>query len=212
MLPLTVGIRDGVVHLVSTLGSAVISTRAELGSIIASALPVATVSTRHRVCVCDGACVCVWPNRVRAGVVRFSARYNKLFMAKAAAQLHVALAKVAEADGVSAEWLPTVCRLATEAAGLVRTKRSVGSTASSKPMFTRCFCPPKIPSHTEALPPHPPRALSAHAEMTALPKVDTNCTAPSLVPIVNGNKVRSFSTHGQLSAAKGSSTNHCLTL
>jgi hypothetical protein len=36
--------------------------------------------------------------------------------------------------------------------------------------------------------------------------VDTNCTAPSLIPTVNGNTVRSFSTHGQQSAAKGSST------
>jgi hypothetical protein len=33
-----------------------------------------------------------------------------------------------------------------------------------------------------------------------------NCTAPSLIPTVNGNTVRSFSTHGQRSAAKGSST------
>jgi hypothetical protein len=33
VLPLTVGIRDSVVQLVSTLGSAVISARAELGSI-----------------------------------------------------------------------------------------------------------------------------------------------------------------------------------
>ena len=42
--------------------------------------------------------------------------------------------------------------------------------------------------------------------MTTLPKVDTNCTALSLIPTVNGNTVRSFSTHGQQSAAKGSST------
>jgi hypothetical protein len=48
----------GVVHLVSTLGS--ISARAELSSIITSALPVATVLTRQRVCVRAGACVCVW--------------------------------------------------------------------------------------------------------------------------------------------------------
>jgi hypothetical protein len=34
VLPLTVGIRDGAVQLVSTLGSVVISARAELGSII----------------------------------------------------------------------------------------------------------------------------------------------------------------------------------
>ena len=38
VLPLTAGIRDGVVQLVSSLGSAVLSARAELGSIIASAL------------------------------------------------------------------------------------------------------------------------------------------------------------------------------
>jgi hypothetical protein len=60
VLPLTVGIRDGAVHLVSTLGSAVIPARAELGSIITSALPVATLLTRQRVYVCVGAFVCVW--------------------------------------------------------------------------------------------------------------------------------------------------------
>ncbi len=43
VLPFTVGIRDGAVQLVSTLGSAVISARAELGGIFTSALPVATV-------------------------------------------------------------------------------------------------------------------------------------------------------------------------
>jgi hypothetical protein len=59
-LPFTVGIRDGVVQLVSTLGSVVISARAELGGIITSALPVATVSTHQRACVCVGAFVCVW--------------------------------------------------------------------------------------------------------------------------------------------------------
>jgi hypothetical protein len=37
-------------------------------------------------------------------------------------------------------------------------------------------------------------------------KVDTNCTALSLMPTINGNTVRSFSTHGHQSAAKGSST------
>jgi hypothetical protein len=42
--------------------------------------------------------------------------------------------------------------------------------------------------------------------LTAQPKVDTKCTAPSLIPTANGNTVRSFSTHGQQSAAKGSST------
>jgi hypothetical protein len=45
VLPFTVGIRDGAVQLVSTLGSVVISARAELGSIITSALLVATVLT-----------------------------------------------------------------------------------------------------------------------------------------------------------------------
>jgi hypothetical protein len=34
---------------------------------------------------------------------------------------------------------------------------------------------------------------SAHADMTALPRVDTNCTAPSVIPTVNGNTVRSLS-------------------
>jgi hypothetical protein len=47
---------------------------------------------------------------------------------------------------------------------------------------------------------------SAHADMPTLPKLDTNCTAPSLIPTVNGNTVRSFSTQGHQSAAKGSST------
>jgi hypothetical protein len=45
---------------------------------------------------------------------------------------------------------------------------------------------------------------SARAEMTTLPKVDTNCTALSLIPTVNGITVRSVSTHGHQSAAKGS--------
>jgi hypothetical protein len=46
---------------------------------------------------------------------------------------------------------------------------------------------------------------SDRAEVTALPNMDTKCTTPSLIPTVNGNTVRSFSTHGQLSAAQGSS-------
>ena len=37
-------------------------------------------------------------------------------------------------------------------------------------------------------------------------RVNPNCTALSLIPTVDGNTVRSFSTHGQQSAAKGSST------
>jgi hypothetical protein len=44
VLPFSVGIRDGAVHLVSALGSAVIAARAELSRIIStSALPVADV-------------------------------------------------------------------------------------------------------------------------------------------------------------------------
>ena len=54
MLPLTFGIRDGAVHLVLTISSAVISARAELGGIITSALPVATVLTRQRVFCAGG--------------------------------------------------------------------------------------------------------------------------------------------------------------
>jgi hypothetical protein len=50
------------------------------------------------------------------------------------------------------------------------------------------------------------RACASPPEPTTLPKVDTNCTAPSLIPTVNGNTVRSFSTHGHQSAAKGSAT------
>jgi hypothetical protein len=42
--------------------------------------------------------------------------------------------------------------------------------------------------------------------MTTLTKVDTSCTALSLIPTVNGSTVRSFSTHGHQSAAKGSLT------
>jgi hypothetical protein len=42
--------------------------------------------------------------------------------------------------------------------------------------------------------------------MTALLKMDTNCTTLSLIPTVIENTVCSFSTHGQQSAAKGSST------
>jgi hypothetical protein len=52
----------------------------------------------------------------------------------------------------------------------------------------------------------PSGSCSARGEMTALHKVETNCTAPSLIPTVNGNMVRSFSTHGQQSAAQGIST------
>jgi hypothetical protein len=60
------------------------------------------------------------------------------------------------------------------------------------------------PASSLSLSSTPPFPLSA--ELTALPKVDTKCTTPSLIPTVNGNTVRSFSTHGEQSAVKGSST------
>jgi hypothetical protein len=66
------------------------------------------------------------------------------------------------------------------------------------------------------LDPSPPSNTSQHgshrqcrrndAELTTPPKVDTKCTALCLMPTVNGNTVRSFSTLGQQSAAKGGST------
>jgi hypothetical protein len=46
-----------------------------------------------------------------------------------------------------------------------------------------------------------PRAEATHPRCRC-----TKCTTPSLIPTVNGNMVRSFSGHGQYSAAKGSST------
>jgi hypothetical protein len=53
---------------------------------------------------------------------------------------------------------------------------------------------------------HQAAHLHTTTNTTTLPKVETNCTAPSLKPTVNGNTVRCFSTHGHQSAAKGSST------
>jgi hypothetical protein len=49
-------------------------------------------------------------------------------------------------------------------------------------------------------------AIETPFELAAPPKVDSKCTTPSLIPTVNGSTVRSFSTHGQQSAANGSST------
>jgi hypothetical protein len=60
-----------------------------------------------------------------------------------------------------------------------------------------------VPISLVSPPSHPPSPCD---EVSTLPKVDTKCTTPSLIPTVNGNTVRSFSTHGQQSAAKGSST------
>jgi hypothetical protein len=54
VLPITVGIRDSAVQLVSTLGRISMS---KLGSIITSALPVATVLICQRACICVGVCV-----------------------------------------------------------------------------------------------------------------------------------------------------------
>jgi hypothetical protein len=54
--------------------------------------------------------------------------------------------------------------------------------------------------------------LEAEAETLTSPlAVNPNCTALSLITsrFVNGNTVRNFPTHGQLSAAQGSPTN-CL--
>jgi hypothetical protein len=45
-----------------------------------------------------------------------------------------------------------------------------------------------------------------YSDMTTLRKVDTSCTALSLMPTIIGNTVRSFSTHGHQSAAEGSSS------
>ena len=67
-----------------------------------------------------------------------------------------------------------------------RTRRAMGIVGISDDDQEKVRCPPRI--------------------TTALVKVDTNCTALSLMPTVNGNTVRSFSTHGHQSAAKGSST------
>jgi hypothetical protein len=55
-------------------------------------------------------------------------------------------------------------------------------------------------------PQSPPHSLSQGRDLFATPappKMDTNCTAPSLVPTGTGNTVRNFPTHGQLSAAQG---------
>ena len=52
--------------------------------------------------------------------------------------------------------------------------------------------------------PPPSRQVTPPSSLTTLPKVAP--TAPSLIPTLYGNTVRSFSTHGQQSAAKGSST------
>jgi hypothetical protein len=57
--------------------------------------------------------------------------------------------------------------------------------------------------------PRPPssvcsRFLSMDATCAVQPR--THLSAPSLIPPVNGNTVRSFSTHGKPSAAQGSST------
>jgi hypothetical protein len=62
-------------------------------------------------------------------------------------------------------------------------------------------------AHAQETPLKRPFSSPPHQAATLpLPKVDTSCTALSLMPTVNGNTVRSFSTHGHQSAAKGSST------
>jgi hypothetical protein len=69
----------------------------------------------------------------------------------------------------------------------------------------------KCAPHASLQDPEPPSSAHlspplVHAPRSSAPKVDTNCTAPSLIPTVNVNTVRSFSAHGHQSAAKGSST------
>jgi hypothetical protein len=51
-----------------------------------------------------------------------------------------------------------------------------------------------------------PAALRSLPSASQDPTPHPKCTTPSLIPTVNGNTVRSFSTHGQQSAAQGSST------
>jgi hypothetical protein len=63
-----------VVQLVSTLGSAVISARAELGSIIASALPEATVLTCQQTGGWEWVCVSHRVGLLQAGGARDSGR------------------------------------------------------------------------------------------------------------------------------------------
>jgi hypothetical protein len=48
-------------------------------------------------------------------------------------------------------------------------------------------------------------------EMTALRKVDTKCTAPSRIPTVSGNTVRSF-YYARTKACSERKLDHCLTL
>ena len=52
----------------------------------------------------------------------------------------------------------------------------------------------------------PPLAISLSTHHPHATKVDTSCTALSLITSLNDNTVRNFPTHGQQSAAKGSST------
>ena len=72
--------------------------------------------------------------------------------------------------------------------------RGVDASASVHIAPTCCGCP------------NCPHAVSA--ECAAAPPH----AALSLIPTVNGNTVRSFSTHGHQSATNGSSRDHCLTL
>jgi hypothetical protein len=182
VLPLTGGIRDGVVQLVSTLGSAVISARAELSNIITSALPVAGGS-RVPLCVHSPRVPAeLLPGDCRGVTRRSSEQLDHRVFTTPTLKWWVVWTTHPKVVGV---WMrhPVECQN-------LRTRCPVGlvnkvATGSADVVML---------------------LSSARAEMTALPKVDTNCTTPSLIPPVNGNTVRSFSTHGHQSAAKGSST------
>jgi hypothetical protein len=67
------------------------------------------------------------------------------------------------------------------------------------------------PSPSRSSPTHTPSAATelAHADMTALPKTDTNCTALSLMPAIIGNTfAASLRTDICPQRKEGSSTSH----
>ena len=101
---------------------------------------------------------------------------------------------------------------------LTASSRGFGHGATERRVFergttpsrSRCTCSSRYQLHScqrnRAGVARRRRELISRPKVTTLPKVDTNCTAPSLIPTVNGNTVPSFSTHGHQSAAKGSPT------
>jgi hypothetical protein len=98
-------------------------------------------------------------------------------------------------------------RLKREAASLMRLTTNVTPCSRGRCGMTRLPLPRPCPASIEYRIDHICGVTSAAPHhQTALPKVDTDCTTPPLIPTANGNTVRSFSTHGQQSSAKGSST------